>query len=96
MGIRVWVAWSAILALRRIGSAAVGHFHAVLSLHDFVGQGVPHQLDRSPKASRSEGAIPMTEDELNLTEGQRDSIEIALAFVVALMLAVVVASPWIA
>lgn len=28
----------------------------------------------------------MTEDELNLTEGQRDSIEIALAFVVALML----------
>lgn len=37
----------------------------------------------------------MTEDELNLTEGQRDSIEIALAFVVALMLAVVVASPFI-
>ena len=33
----------------------------------------------------------MTEDELNLTEGQRDSIEIALAFVVA----VVVASPFI-
>lgn len=38
----------------------------------------------------------MTEDELNLTEGQRDFVEIALAFVVALMLAVVVASPWIA
>jgi hypothetical protein len=38
----------------------------------------------------------MTEDELNLTEGQRDSIEIALAFVVVLLLAVVVASPWIA
>jgi hypothetical protein len=38
----------------------------------------------------------MTEDELNLTEGQRDSIEIALAFVTVLLLAVVVASPWIA
>ena len=38
----------------------------------------------------------MTEDELNLTEGQRDSIEIALAFVAALLLAVVIASPFIA
>lgn len=38
----------------------------------------------------------MTEDELNLTEGQRDSIEIALAFVTVLLLSVVVASPWIA
>lgn len=36
----------------------------------------------------------MTEDELNLTEGQRDFVEIALAFVTVLLLAVVVASPW--
>ena len=57
---------------------------------------VLHHCSQAGRQAASKGAISMTEDELNLTEGQRDSIEIALAFVVALMLAVVVASPWIA
>ena len=50
VGIRVWATRSAILVLRSMGGAAVGDFHAVLPLHNFVGQGVPHQLDRSPQA----------------------------------------------